>query len=72
METKRTRDGPRRDENGEWRRLHNEERNSFYRSPNIVRVIKAKRLRWTGHVGRMEKVRGPSKFYQVNLQERDH
>ena len=46
--------GPKRDENGECRRLHNEELHSLYRSPNIVRVIKCRRLRWTGHVARME------------------
>ena len=43
-----------RDENGEWRSLHNEELHSLYRSPNIVRVIKSRRLRWAGHVARME------------------
>ena len=37
--------GPKRDENGEWRRLHNEELHSLYRLPNIVRVIKSRRLR---------------------------
>ena len=37
--------GPKRDANGEWRRLHNEELHSLYRSPNIVRVIKSRRLR---------------------------
>ena len=42
--------GPKRDENGDWRRLHNEELNSLYLSPNIVRVIKSRRLRWAGHV----------------------
>ena len=42
--------GPKRDENGEWRRFHNEELHSVYRSPNIVRVIKSRRLRWAGHV----------------------
>ena len=46
--------GPKRDENGKWRRLHNEELHSLYRSPNIVRVIKSRRLRWAGHVARME------------------
>ena len=43
---------PKRDENGEWRSLHNEELHSLYRSPNIVRVIKSRRLRWAGHVAR--------------------
>ena len=47
--------GPKRDENREWRRLHNEELHSLYHSPNMVRVIKARRLRWAGHVARMEK-----------------
>ena len=41
-------------ENGEWRRLHSEELDSFFRSPNIFRVIKSRRLRWAGHVGRLE------------------
>ena len=44
--------GPKRDENGEWRRLHNEELHSLYCSPNIVRVIKSRRWRWAGHVAR--------------------
>ena len=42
------------DENGEWRKLHKEEVHSLYRSPNIVRVIKSRRLKWAGHVARIE------------------
>jgi len=43
--------GHRRDEvTGEWRRLHNEELNALYCSPNIVLVIKSRTVRWAGHV----------------------
>ena len=45
------------DKNGEWRRFHNEELHSLYRSPTIVRVIKSRRLRWAGHVAKMEEGR---------------
>ena len=55
--------GPRRDEvTGEWRRLHNEELNELYPSPNIVRVIKSRRMRWVGHVPRMGEESGAYRF----------
>jgi hypothetical protein len=38
---------------GGWRRLHNEELHNWYASPNMVRVIKSRRMRWAGHVTRM-------------------
>jgi len=51
--------GPRRDEvMRELRRLHNEELIDLYSSPNIVRVIKSRRMRWVGHVARMGEDRG--------------
>ena len=55
--------GPRRDEvMGEWRRLYNEELNDLYSSPNIVRVIKLRRMRWVGRVVCMGEERGVYRF----------
>jgi hypothetical protein len=51
--------GPKRDEvTGEWRKLHNEELSDLYSLPNIVRVVKPRRRRGAGHVGRMGEGRG--------------
>ena len=64
--------GPKRDEiTVEWRRLHNQELNDLNSSPNIVRVLKWRRMRWAGHVARMgERVFIGS--WWGNLRERDH
>jgi len=51
--------GPKRDEiTGEWRTLHNKELREFYSLPNIVRLVKSRRMRWTGNVARMGEGRG--------------
>jgi hypothetical protein len=50
--------GPKREEDGSWRKLHNDDLHSLYSAPNIVRVIKSRRMRLTGHVTRMGKRRG--------------
>jgi hypothetical protein len=50
--------GPKMEENGSWRKLHNDELHNLYSSLNIVRVIRSKRMRWAGHVARMGEGRG--------------
>jgi hypothetical protein len=50
--------GPEREEDGSWRKLHNDELHNLYSSPNIVRVIKLRRMKWAGHVARMGKKSG--------------
>ena len=62
--------GPKSDKNGEWRRLHNEELHSLYRSPNIVSVIKSRRLRWASYVARIEKGRSSFKILRGKLTEK--
>ena len=64
---------PRRDEvTGEWRRLHNQELNDLYSSPNIVWVIKSRRMRWAGHVARMGEERGVYRVLVGKPEGRDH
>ena len=56
--------GPKREAvKGEWRKLHNEERNGLYCSPNIVRVIKSRKMRWAGDVARMGERRGVNRVF---------
>jgi hypothetical protein len=50
--------GPKREEDGSWRKLDDDELHSLYSSPNIVRVIKSRRMRWAGHVACMGEGRG--------------
>jgi hypothetical protein len=56
---------------GEWRRLHNEELNDLYSSPNIIRVIKSRRMRWAGHVAHMGKRAVHTGFWWGDLREGD-
>ena len=65
--------GLRRDEvTGDWRRLHNEKLNDLYCLPNIVRVIKSRRMRWAGHVARMAEKRGVYRVLVKTRRERHH
>jgi len=65
--------GPRRDKvTGDWRRLHNEELYDLYSSPNIIRVIKSRRMRWDGHVEHMRDRRGAQRVWWENLRKGDH
>jgi hypothetical protein len=54
---------PKRDEvTGEWRKLHNEELHDLYSSPSIIRIIKARRIKWSRHVARMREKRNACKL----------
>jgi hypothetical protein len=62
--------GPKRAEDGSWRKLHNDELHSLYSSPNIVRVIKSRKLWWAGHVAHMGEVF--TGFWLGGPKARDH
>jgi hypothetical protein len=64
--------GPKREEDGSWRKLHNDELQSLYPSPNIVRAIKSRRMRWTGHVTRMGEGRGVYRVLVGRTESKNH
>jgi hypothetical protein len=65
--------GPKRDELiGEWRKLHNGELHNLYSSPDIIRQIKSRRMRWAGHVARMAGEKHVQGFGGKDRKEKDH
>jgi hypothetical protein len=56
--------GPKREEDGSWRKLHNDELHDLYSSTNIVKVIKARKMAWAGHVARRREGKG---VYRVSV-----
>jgi hypothetical protein len=63
---------PKREEDGTWRKLHNDELQSLYSSPNIVRAIKSRRWRWAGHVARRGEGEVFTGFWLGGPKGRDH
>jgi hypothetical protein len=65
--------GPKRDEvMGEWRKLHSGELHNLYASPNIIRQIKSRRMRWAWHVARMGEGRNVYRVLMGNPEGKDH
>jgi hypothetical protein len=65
--------GPKRDEvTGDWRKLHNEELRNMYSSPNIIKMMKSRRIRWAGHVARMGEKMNTYRILVGSQKERDH
>jgi hypothetical protein len=60
--------GPKRDEEtGGWRKLYNKELHNLYSSPNIIRIIKSRRIRWAGHVACMGEMRNAYRIWLESL-----
>jgi hypothetical protein len=57
---------------GGWRKLHNEELHNVYSSPSIIRMIKSRRMRWAGHVARMERIGMHRGYWWESQKERNH
>jgi hypothetical protein len=64
--------GPKREEDGSWRKLRNDELHDLYSSPNIFRLITSRRMRWAGHVARMGRGEMFAGFWLGGLKLRDH
>jgi hypothetical protein len=57
---------------GDWRKQHNEELHNLYSSPNIIRMIKSRSMRWAGHVARMGAKRNAIGYWWESQKQRDH
>jgi hypothetical protein len=65
--------GPKRDDmTGDWKKLHNEELHNLYSSPNIITMIKSRRMRWAGHVARVAEKRKHIGYWWGSQKGRDH
>jgi hypothetical protein len=64
--------GPKREADGSWRKLHNDELHSLYYEPNIIRVIKSRSMKWAGHVALMEEGKVFAGFWLGGPKARDH
>jgi hypothetical protein len=64
--------GPKRDDVTRLGEVHNEELHNLYSSPNIIRMIKSRRIRWAGHVARMGKKRNAYGILVENRKEKNH